>query len=336
MFALDAAEKNEATGARAAAAREPASSIAEGLARAEVVCHAGLGYVLEGDAVACERVARVARAGAAPGANVGAASAEGAANSVAPKFAARCRLRLASPGPITHATPRGGLAWSWGADGGRLSTRGAVARVREAADGFDGVGWLADDGRAPHELLGGLAVMLSRRLGGGVFHAASVVLDGGVIAFVGPSGAGKSTACRHVGQAPLFSVDRLAVLPAAVLPAALLPADVAGATWMAHPLPGGTRPVPSITSAEHRWLPLAGALRVQRSTSETAIVRLAPARAVMSLRESTFQAGLAPHAERELLAALDELAQQVPVARLELRLGASLAPLLRRWLEDVG
>lgn len=320
-------------GARAAAAREPASSIAEGLARAEVVCHAGLGYVLEGDAVACERVARVAWAGAAPGANVGSA---GAANSAAPKFAARCRLRLASPGPITRATPRGGLAWSWGADGGRLYTRGAVARVREAADGFDGVGWLADDGRAPHELLGGLAVMLSRRLGGGVFHAASVVLDGGVIAFVGPSGAGKSTACRHVEQAPLFSVDRLAVLPAAVLPAAVLPAAVAGSTWVAHPLAGGTRPVPGITSAEHRWLPLAGALRVQRSTSETAIVRLAPARAVMSLRESTFQAGLAPHAERELLAALDELAQQVPVARLELRLGASLAPLLRRWLEDVG
>ena len=78
----------------------------------------------------------------------------------------------------------------------------------EPGAAFEGEAWLAPSARAPHFLLGGLAVMLSHRLGGGVLHAASVEFDGGVVAFVGPSGAGKSTACRHMAGAPLVSVDR--------------------------------------------------------------------------------------------------------------------------------
>lgn len=163
--------------------------------------------------------------------------------------------------------------------------------------------------------------MLCRRLGGAVFHAASVELDGGVVAFVGPSGAGKSTACRHMEGAALVSVDRLAVVPL-------------GSTWLSHPLPGGTRPVPDMPNAAPRWRPLTAVLRVHQSANGTGIDAPAPALAVTSLRESTFQSGLGPRAEEELLSALEQLVQHVPVARLELQLGASLKPLLRRWLES--
>jgi hypothetical protein len=198
-------------------------------------------------------------------------------------------------------------------------------------EAFEGRAWLDDDARAPHHLLGGLAVMLSHRLGGGVLHAASVELDGTVVAFVGPSGAGKSTACRHVEGAPLVSVDRLAILPlGAVLPAVLPSAP----TWFSHPLPGGTRPVPDMPSVPPRWRPLGAVLRVRQSANETAIVAPSAALAVTLLRESTFQSGLGPSAEHELLEALDGLVQHVPVARLELCLGARLKPLLRRWLKS--
>jgi hypothetical protein len=164
------------------------------------------------------------------------------------------------------------------------------------------------------------------------------------VAFVGPSGAGKSTACRHVDEARLFSVDRLAVAPAWLSAPGLTAAPErpahfgAGprprARWLAHPLPGGTRPVPDMPSAPERALPLAGLLRVQRATLGTRLERHSPAPAVATLRESAFQIGAAPSAESELLAVLDRLAQDVPVARLELLLRTSLTPLLRRWLVD--
>jgi hypothetical protein len=83
------------------------------------------------------------------------------------------------------------------------------------------------------------------------------------------------------------------------------------------------------------WRPLAAVLRVKKAATGTAIIAPAsPASAVTLLRESTFQTGLLPSAEHELLAALDQLVQHVPVARLELQLGASLKPLLRRWLKS--
>jgi hypothetical protein len=188
--------------------------------------------------------------------------------------------------------------------------------------GFAGRAWLDDDARAPHHVLGGLAVMLSHRLGGGVFHAASVELDGGVVAFVGPSGAGKSTACRHLEGAPLVSVDRLLVLPLA-------------SRWLAHPLPGGTPPIADPPNAPPRWRPLMAVLRVRQSANGTVIRRPSRALAVTLLRQSTFQSGLAPSAEHELLEALEGLVQHVPVAELEFCLGASLKPLLRRWLNSL-
>jgi hypothetical protein len=238
---------------------------------------------------------------------------------------------LSTAGAERAVLPRPGITWRWGEGGGQLVTRFAHARISGGAGGFSGRAWLDEDTAAPHFLLSGLTALLAHRLGGAVLHAASVELDAGVIAFIGPSGAGKSTACRHVERAPLFSVDRLAIVPFGRVGSAQ-----AEPLWFAHPLPGGTRPVPDMPTAEPRWLPVAGILRVERSPADTAIGLPSLAGAVTSLRGSTLQAGVGPGVEEELLGTLERLAQQLPVARLQLSLGASLEPLVRRWLVDQG
>lgn len=280
------------------------------------VRYAGIDLELTGDASACDRVRRAARAGMLTEAASVEALAQPGADTFAPKFAASCRLQMVPPPAVGAA-----LSWSWTDDAGELSTRLGGASVRTAPGGFEGRAWVADEAPAPLHLLGGLALMLSHRLGGTVLHAASIELNGGVVAFMGPSGAGKSTACRHVEGARLVSVDRLAVVPL-------------GGRWFSHALPGGTLPAFDIPGAPHRWRPLAAILRVRQSAGATTIVEPSAALAVTLLRESTFQSGLRPSAERELLALLEGLVRHVPVAQLELRLGASLKPLLRRWLES--
>lgn len=293
---------------------------------------AGLELELTGHAEACAHIVRAARFGMPAAAPWAPDAIAPVADTPAPKFAAsclltRCHLEMVSPPATKREVPQNGLGWEWTAQGGELVTRWGGARVCRAPGGFEGAAWLADDARAAHHVLGGLAVMLTHQLGGGVFHAASVELEGAVIAFIGPSGSGKSTACRHVEGAPLVSVDRLVLLPSgSVLPEV--------PRWFAHPLPGGTRPVPDMPWAAPGWRPLAAVLRVVQSATTTAIVAPGPASAVTLLRESTFQTGLRPGAEHELLAALEQLVQHVPVARLELQLGASLRPLLRRWLKS--
>lgn len=296
----------------------------------------GLDFELEGDGAICDRIVRAAPA-RAPSAAGGGAPGSGLRsrrqpNTLAPKFAARCRLQLlSSVGVERPVLPRPGITWHWGDGGGEVVTRFAHARISGGASGFSGRAWVDEDARAPDLLLSGLTALLAHRLGGAVLHAASVELDAGVIAFIGPSGAGKSTACRHVEPAPLFSVDRLAIVP--LRRAGGEPAEP---MWFAHPLPGGTRPVPDMPSAGARWLPVAGILRVEQSLAQTAIGVPSLAGAVTSLRESTFQAGVGPGVEAELLGTLEQLARRLPVARLQLSLGASLQPLLRRWLVDQG
>jgi hypothetical protein len=346
VLALEDGEEAAALSSRWPARKDLGPSWLENGAgtRAARVTFAGLELELTGDAEACARVDRVARAGMLAAGAIRPDPAAPTANTPAPKFAASCRLQMVPP-PTDRVVPQSGLGWDWTARGGELVTRFAGARIGQAPGGsegspldtragetgaFEGTAWLVDDARAPHHLLGGLAVLLTHRLGGGVFHAASIELDGAVVAFIGPSGAGKSTACRHVEGAPLVSVDRLAVLPMPVSP---LPRR--GSGWFSHPLPGGTRPVPDMPGGFPGWRPLAAILRVQKAAAGTAIVAPAsPASAVTLLRESTFQTGLRPSAERELLAALERLVQHVPTARLELQLGASLKPLLRRWLKS--
>jgi hypothetical protein len=248
------------------------------------------------------------------------------------------------------------LRWRWrsASDGndphggeGEVLTRFGGARVAERPGGTVARVWLGADPRAAHFVMSGLASLLLHRRGGALLHSASVALDDRVFAFVGPSGAGKSTACRHVAGAELFSVDRLAVLPVparAGAPGSGLSGSGAAsgavpAMWLAHPLSGGTRSTADLPSAPDGWLPLAGVLRMQRGAPvpppEGARIRdAAGAIAVATLRESAFQLGSGASAEAELLGTLEALTRSVPVARLELTLGASLAPALRRWLVD--
>jgi hypothetical protein len=226
-------------------------------------------------------------------------------------------------------SPRAGIAWTWCGGEGSVSTRYGHARVTLEAGRFAARIAVRDEPLAAHFLLSGLAALVLHRLGGGILHAASVELDSGVVAFVGPSGAGKSTACLHAGDCPLFSVDTLAVVPGPIGPAG-------AGVWFAHPLPGGTRPLPDMAASSHRWLPLRGVLRVHRSTDESSASAVSPASAVALLRESAFQIGDGRDAELELLAGLERLARAVPIGRLYLRLGASLKPILGRWLVDQG
>lgn len=300
--------------------------IAAGVARGALVSFAGLELELEGERRSCERVARVARGDrpsaleAEPGTGWSRVS-----HIAGPKFSRGCLLHV-QPRASAPSTSPGTLAWQCTPDGGTLATRFVHAELEHVVGRWVARAWLDDDARAPHELLNALAVVLVHRLGGAVLHAASVEVEGMAIAFVGPSGAGKSTACRHMGHAPLFSVDRLAVLPGAD------GGPGQPRTWFSHPLSGGTRPFPHMPSARPRWLPLSCVLAVQRSADEATIVTPSRAGAVRLLRESTFQAGLAPAAEHELLASLEELAARVPVGRLHWGLGASLKTVSSRWL----
>jgi hypothetical protein len=334
-----------------------------GLDRAWLASFAGLHFELAASARTNERLASAARPFAPGGAGAASCPSAVASRSVSP-----CRVleggRPAAP-VMAAASPKlpavasseplpagAALRWSWraGGDGvdphageGEVLTRFGCASVAERSTGTVARVWLSEDPRAAHLVLSGLASLLLHRQGGAILHSASVALDDRVLAFVGPSGAGKSTACRHLAEAELFSVDRLAVLPVpsrASAPGASNPGVAsAHAMWFAHPLPGGTRSEADLPSAPERWLPLAGVLRVQRPTPSSAagsahVRAISGAAAVATLRESAFQIGSEPSSEAELLAVLEALAFRVPVARLELSLGACLTPALRRWLVD--
>jgi hypothetical protein len=247
------------------------------------------------------------------------------ANAVSPKFAACCRLELqparapAAPGPAR-------VCWDWHSGRGEVRTRFGGAALWQEQDEWVARAWLAPDARAAHFLMSGLCALLVHRHGGVLLHAASIVLGSGVLAFIGPSGAGKSTACGQVQGALAFSIDRLAVYPAR---------SAKGTTsWLSHPLPGGTAPIPDMLRATPRWLPLLGILRVSRSEHGTAVASCSLASGVLVLRESAFQAGLGPEAEDELLVALERLGRSVAIGRLQQDLRASSEPVLRRWLLD--
>jgi hypothetical protein len=359
--------------------------IGGGLDRAWLVSFAGLHFELEASALTNARLARVAqtlapkltRSGSCPssGASAGVSPTPHASGAAAaahdpsqPGLAQSCvmprcrvlefRVPAAAKEPVTvpsESLPGGvALRWRWHGPGdgpaesgeGEVLTRFGRARVAQRSGGMLAHVWLGEDPRAAHLVLSGLAALLLHRAGGALLHSASVVLDDRVIAFIGPSGAGKSTACRHVAEAELFSVDRLAVLPVPPRSHAAGASSGPGATsarapsmWLAHPLSGGTRSAADMPSAPEQWRPLAGVLRAQRGAlpppAEGALIRaISGAGAVAALRESAFQIGSGPGAEGDLLATLEALTRGVPVARLELSLGACLAPTLRRWLVD--
>ncbi len=286
------------------------------------VSFAGLCFALEGPGSLCADMVRASRV-----------EHEAAASSSAPgELTVACELLPLAEEAAQGVPARAGTRWQWSGDEGELVTRFGRARVWREARGFGAQVWVSSDPLAAHFMLSGLSSLVLHQAGGVILHAASVELDGGVVAFVGPSGAGKSTACQRVEGARLFSLDRLALTPSFTGNEGV----AGGGLWLAHPLPGGTLPNPPMAHSTARQLPLHAVLRVHQASEGTWVEPRSAAQAVSLLRESAFQTGQRPSAELELLGLLERLTTAVPVAALYHTLGTRLRPLLGRWLASGG
>lgn len=229
---------------------------------------------------------------------------------------------LAVPALVADDVTERAIAWSWQGDECQLETASAVAELRIADDGScSGPAALALRRGSLDALLSGVVAALLYRRGGAVLHAAAIELGGGVLAFIGPSGAGKSTAAR-LSAAPLFAVDRLA----------LLPPSEPGGRWLASALPGGTSEPGDGERSRELVLPLRAVLRVGPKSSPLALALLAGARSLAQLRAAMFQGSRLPEDERLLLDCASALASAVPIAKVSFSLESELAPLLRSWL----
>lgn len=207
------------------------------------------------------------------------------------------------------------LSVSWQGERATLACHGVRAELRATADGFRARAELGRAPFAPTALLSSLGAAIVERTGGVVLHAAAIELVGGVVAFTGPSGAGKSTACRAARPAPLFTVDRLAVVPSA-------------AGWLAAPLPGGTRDAADAPPSRAACLPLRALLRVRHARERSLLEPCSAPAALARLREAVLGSTAGVAAEAARLSTLAALARAVPVLTLELALGEPLAPLL--------
>jgi hypothetical protein len=213
----------------------------------------------------------------------------------------------------------------------RVATRSARALVWKASgkDEYGAEAWLPPDSREATTLVGALSSAILHDAGGLLLHTASVLWESQVVAFLGPSGAGKSTACRQMRGAPLFSLDRVAVMPHE--PGALA-SDTS--SWFAYPLFGGTALDPGAPRAKPAWTPLGALLQVQQAPGIAHVERRWGARAIASLRESVFIGATDPEAELALLTRLERLRLDVPVGRLHFALGSCLVAPVSRWLSE--
>ena len=228
---------------------------------------------------------------------------------------------VALDAPDPHRPPQDRrLGWAW--QGGRavLRSRHASAELEGPPAATRGEARLTPNRRGAESLLTGLCGALLHRMGGTILHAASLELQGSVIALIGPSGAGKSTASRQLEGGRVFSVDRLAIAPAGQQ------------GWLAFPLPGGTRSALDPPASSSVRAPLAAVLRIRKAARGVWLEPCAPAQAVALLRQSAFHSGLDAQAEQELLTHLERLAGEVPVANLHSSLGTLFGPALGRWL----
>jgi len=229
-------------------------------------------------------------------------------------------LQSAGAEPATPSRDERRIAWAWQEGRGELRAHCASAELHATAHEVRAEARLTPNRRGAESLLTGLSAALLHRLGGAILHAASLELRGVVVALIGPSGAGKSTASRQLEDGRLFSVDRLAVAP------------VQGGGWLAFPMPGGTRSPLDLPPSPCPEGPLRALLRVRKAADGPRLEPCASPQAVALLRESAFHTGLDPRAEQELLAHLERLAAQVPVANLHTSLGTMFAAALGRWL----
>jgi hypothetical protein len=240
-----------------------------------------------------------------------------------------CRVRPASLPGATGAPPAfGGRAveWQWRGDSGHVRTQHAQAHWQLGPNGASAEATLGPSRRAAEGLLVALTGALLHRAGGALIHSASVEQPDGVIAFVGPSGAGKSTACEHVEGALQFSFDRLAVVPVG--------GDLGRRAWRAYPLPGGTPPTSNTPEPGSHGRPLKAILRIRQAAHGCWLEECSTSQAVALLRESAFHTNQGPAAELGLLALLEQLAIEAPIANLHFSLGTSLGPAVSRWLTE--
>lgn len=229
---------------------------------------------------------------------------------------------LALPPLVADDIAERALDWSWQGGDCRLDTASAFAQLHVATEGScSGRAALALRRGSLDALLSGVVAALLYRRGGVVLHAAAIELGGEVLAFIGPSGSGKSTAARSSG-APLFAVDRLA----------LLPPSEPGSRWLACALPGGTSEAGGGARSRELVLPLCAVLRVGPKSSPLALALLAGARSLAQLRAAMFQGSRLPEDERLLLDCASALLRAVPVAKVSFSLESELAPLLESWL----
>jgi hypothetical protein len=216
------------------------------------------------------------------------------------------------------------LDWSWQGSECRLETSSALAQLQVAGDGScSGRAALALRRGSLEALLSGVAAALLYRRGGAVLHAAAIEVAGQVLAFIGPSGSGKSTAARLSG-APLFAVDRLA----------LLPPTEPHRCWLACALPGGTSEPENRARSRELVLRLRAVLRVGPKSSPLALAALTGPRSLAQLRAAMFQGVRSPRDERVLLDGALALSRAVPVAELCFSDDSDLAPAIRRWLSS--
>jgi hypothetical protein len=253
---------------------------------------------------------------------------------VAPAARVVCQLHESSePDPVlATARERGWLHWEWQSGTAQVVTRSARARLWRAGAAYAAEAWLSPHSRAATTLVGALSSAVLHDVGGILLHAASILGESGVVAFVGPSGAGKSTACGHMGGAPIFSIDRMVIVPSH--PGTTNPERPVGnrPTWFACPLFGGTVLHPEAPRALPDWSPLRAIFRVHQAPRGAHVEECTGSRALASLRESAFTGGSDPGAELELLARLERLRADVPVGRLHFGLGSCLPPVVSRWL----
>jgi hypothetical protein len=210
-----------------------------------------------------------------------------------------------SPGPRARH-----FAVERSVEGLRIDRGGEQVLLRRGAEGrYAAKVPFAPDasGLAELDLLQSVAAAVLSDVGGGVMHAAAVILDGRACLYVGPSDAGKSTACAHT-DGPLLAIDRVA----------LVPAD--GHLW-AWAMPGGPEDEHPGSRAASTAAPLGWVLRVVQAHDRVRVRLLPPAAAAMVIRAALLWPMKGAPEEERAMDLVARVAAGVPVGEIHTVLG---------------
>ncbi len=210
------------------------------------------------------------------------------------------------------------------APGGVLRVRASGLRVRllpgEGPGDWRLEGEVEASAEGVERLFAVCAAVLAEHHGGLALHTASVCWRERAVLFVGPSGAGKSTAVSRLPGARWLGHDRAVLWPSQ------------GGGFLAFGLPWGGEAA-SVPPAARRWAPLGGIVRVARG-ERTRLLRLEASERAIALRAAAWKVVDGVEAELGRLRAVERVLEQVPVARLEHRLGEPFDVALARLLEE--